>query len=221
MTKRFGGFTALDDVSIKIRAGQRSMRCSARTAPGKSTLVKCMIGYLSGRRRQLPARRARGRDRATRAMPTALGLGMVYQHFTLVPSMTAAENLVMARADVPRVIDWGREARATRRVPGRRCRSAFRSTCRSAQLAAGEKQKLEILKQLYLDRRFLILDEPTSMLTPQEAEEVLGLVRALDRARRHHHPDDHPQVPRGGGLRGRRDRAAPRQAGRRRQTAAP
>src|SRR5262249_4547502 len=61
-----------------------------------------------------------------------LGLGMVYQHFTLVPSMTAAENLVMARADVPRIIDW----KAERARPGtfqRKCRSAWRSPSRSAR----------------------------------------------------------------------------------------
>ena len=105
-----------------------------------------------------------------------LGIGMVYQHFTLVPSLTAAENLVISRADAPAVIDW-RQGEAGASTPSSTaCRSACRSTCRSRALAAGEKQKLEILKQLYLDQRFLILDEPTSVLTPGEADEVLGLL---------------------------------------------
>ena len=89
----------------------------------------------------------------------ALGVGMVYQHFTLVPALTAAENLVVSRADAPGVIDWRKE--------------------RKALEAAGEKQKLEILKLLYLDQRFLILDEPTSVLTPGEADEILGLLRGM------------------------------------------
>ncbi len=85
-----------------------------------------------------------------------LGLGMVYQHFTLAPSLTAAENLVISRNDAPSRIDWERERAAL---------SAFMSTMPFAvpldvpvgRLAAGEKQKLELLKQLYLGRRFLIL----------------------------------------------------------------
>ena len=55
-----------------------------------------------------------------------------------------------------------------------------------SSLAAGEKQKLEILKLLYLDQHFLILDEPTSVLTPDEADEILGLLRGMTRARRTH-----------------------------------
>ena len=85
-----------------------------------------------------------------------------------------------------------------------------------SQLAAGQKQKLEILKQIYLKSRFLILDEPTSVLTPGEAEEVLGLLQGDDRPGRDHGPHDHPQVPRGDGLRRGRQRAPPRQARRRR-----
>src|SRR5258705_8320016 len=106
---------------------------------------------------------------------------MVYQHFTLVPSMTVAENLVMSRDDVPAVVPWRRE---------RERLTAFMATVPFkldldrpvARLAAGEKQKVEILKQLYLRRRFMILDEPTSVLTPVEADEVLGMLRAMTRA---------------------------------------
>ncbi len=105
---------------------------------------------------------------------------MVYQHFTLVPSLTAAENLVMARADVPALIDWRAEKkdllafldRMPFKLPLDRPVSSF---------AAGERQKLEILKQLYLARRLLILDEPTSALTPAEADQVLTLLRTLSR----------------------------------------
>ncbi|MBO6781830.1 MAG: ATP-binding cassette domain-containing protein, partial [Alphaproteobacteria bacterium] len=108
----------------------------------------------------------------------ALGLGMVYQHFTLVPSLTAAENLVISRADVPAIVNWADEHAAL---------EAFLETTPFrvpldvpvSGLSAGEKQKLEILKQLYLNQRLLILDEPTSVLTPDEADEILGLLRGL------------------------------------------
>jgi simple sugar transport system ATP-binding protein len=144
---------------------------------GKSTLVKCIMGFyrptdgsvlVEGRELDI----ANPRDAHER------GLGMVYQHFTLIPSLTAAENLVIARTHVPAVIDWRKERKALDDFLGR---MPFRVPLDLpvAQLAAGQKQKLEILKQIYLDSRFLILDEPTSVLTPGEAEEVLGLLKSM------------------------------------------
>jgi ABC-type uncharacterized transport system ATPase subunit len=88
---------------------------------------------------------------------------------------------VISRQDVPRVIDWRKErtdlAKFMERMPFRLPLDAPVST-----MAAGEKQKLEIVKQLYLGRNFLVLDEPTSVLTPGEAQEVLGLVRRMTEA---------------------------------------
>lgn len=179
MTMRFGGFTALEDASIRIPAGTLHALLGENGA-GKSTLVKCMMGFYRASAGQMLVE---GRE-AKIADPRdahALGLGMVYQHFTLVPSLTAAENLVISRKDAPRVIDWRRETAALEEFMAK---MPFRVplTQPVSALAAGEKQKLEILKQLYLGRRFLILDEPTSVLTPDEADEVLGHVRALCRA---------------------------------------
>jgi general nucleoside transport system ATP-binding protein len=176
VTKRFGAFTALDNVSLKIvKASVHALL--GENGAGKSTLVKCLLGYYRADdgsfivdTREATIDRPADADR--------LGLGMVYQHFTLVPSMTAAENLVMSRADVPQVIDWKAE-RA--RLETFLDKMPFRVPLDSpvGLLASGERQKTEILKQLYLDRRFLVLDEPTSTLTPREAEEVLGLIRAI------------------------------------------
>jgi simple sugar transport system ATP-binding protein len=107
-----------------------------------------------------------------------LGIGMVYQHFTVVPAMTVAENLVLARPDLPTIINWKTErerlAKFLESAPFRVPLDALIS-----DLAAGQKQKVEILKQLYLNSKLLILDEPTSVLTPQEADEVLGLLRGM------------------------------------------
>ena len=181
MTMRFGAFTALDDVSIRIEPGSFHALLGENGA-GKSTLVKCMMGFyhatsgemlVDGREALVPDPKA----------AHALGLGMVYQHFTLVPSLTAAENLVISRENAPRVIDWRREMAGLKdfmdKMP---FQVPLDQPVRA--LAAGEKQKLEILKQLYLGRKFLILDEPTSVLTPDEADEVLGHVRALCEAGR-------------------------------------
>jgi len=176
MTMRFGAFTALDDVSIRIAPGSFHALLGENGA-GKSTLVKCMMGFYHATSGQMLVDNREARVPDPKAAH-ALGLGMVYQHFTLVPSLTAAENLVISREDAPAVIDWRAESaglsefmdRMPFRVPLDRPVRA---------LAAGEKQKLEILKQLYLGRKFLILDEPTSVLTPDEADEVLGHVRRL------------------------------------------
>src|SRR5436305_7759240 len=121
-----------------------------------------------------------GRERAI-ANPQdahALGLVMVYQHFTLVPAMTVAENLVLARDDVPAIVDWAKEKK---QLAAFLARMPFKVPLdsRVSDISAGERQKCEILKQLYLKRRFLILDEPTSVLTPGEADEVLGMLRDM------------------------------------------
>jgi ABC-type uncharacterized transport system ATPase subunit len=102
----------------------------------------------------------------------------VYQHFTLAAGLSVEENLLLARGRLSWRIDWKRERAALTEFM---TRMPFRLPLDApvAGLAAGEKQKLEILKQLYLRQRFLILDEPTSVLTPQEADEVLGLMRDL------------------------------------------
>jgi simple sugar transport system ATP-binding protein len=176
MTKIFGSFTALEDVSITVRPGSFHALLGENGA-GKSTLVKCILGFYEPTRGSI---RVDGRDVEVKNPRDAqlLKLGMVYQHFTLVPSLTGAENLVIARADAPAVIDWRKE---TKRLEAFFEEMPFRVPLDKpvSSLSAGEKQKLEILKQLYLDQRFLILDEPTSVLTPQEADEILGLLRGM------------------------------------------
>ncbi|ALG89659.1 MULTISPECIES: ABC transporter ATP-binding protein [Actibacterium] len=179
MTMRFGDFTALDNVTVNIRPGTFHALLGENGA-GKSTLVKCIMGFYHATSGGVLVDGHEALMTDPKAAH-ALGLGMVYQHFTLVPSLTAAENLVISRADAPRVINWGKE-RAD--LAAFMARMPFHVPLDQPvnRLAAGEKQKLEILKQLYLGRRFLILDEPTSVLTPAEAEDVLGHVRALTRA---------------------------------------
>lgn len=179
VTMRFGNFTALDDVSIKIEAGSFHALLGENGA-GKSTIVKAIMGFYQATEGAVLVA-GREVEMTDPKVAQGLGLGMVYQHFTLVPSLTAAENLVISRADAPAVINWKAERAA---LQGFMARMPFAVPLDQPvnRLAAGEKQKLEILKQLYLGHRFLILDEPTSVLTPAEADEVLGHVRALAQA---------------------------------------
>ncbi|HEY9670125.1 MAG TPA: ABC transporter ATP-binding protein [Waterburya sp.] len=174
MSKRFGSFTALDGVSLHLKPGTFHALLGENGA-GKSTLVKCIMGFYTPSSGEVLI------DKQSRSIESPrdahrYGIGMVYQHFTSVPAMTVAENLVLSRFDSPNLINWKEEYVRL---------EAFMQTAPFqvpldipiAQLAAGQKQKLEILKQIYLQVRILILDEPTSVLTPQEADEVLGLLR--------------------------------------------
>ncbi|UWU82856.1 ABC transporter ATP-binding protein [Bradyrhizobium yuanmingense] len=179
MTKRFGANLALNNVSLLIRSGTVHALLGENGA-GKSTLVKCLVGFYNPDEGHI---QVDGREHRLNSPKDAdaLGIGMVYQHFTLVPSMTVAQNLVVSGARLQAYINWQSELRrlaeVTKKLPFH-----VPLDVRVSQLSAGEKQKAEIVKQLYLGRKLLILDEPTSVLTPAEADEVLGHVRSLTRA---------------------------------------
>ncbi len=174
--KQFGPVLALDAVSLRLGRGSVHALLGENGA-GKSTLVKCIMGYYAADAGQVLVNGVATRMKSPRDA-AALGIGMVYQHFTLVDNMTVAENLVLARRDHPFVFDWPGERKA---VAAFMERMPFKlDPARPVRtLAAGEKQKLEILKQLYLGSSIVILDEPTSVLTPEEADDVLGLLRGM------------------------------------------
>jgi simple sugar transport system ATP-binding protein len=176
ISKRFGSALALDDVSFRLEPGSVHALLGENGA-GKSTLVKCIMGFYHADNGQV---RVGGQVILPKSPRDAQrhGIGMVYQHFTLVENMSVLENLVLARADVPRVIDWQKERSS---IDAFMANMPFRLPPNKLvrQLAAGEKQKLEIIKQLYLGSRIVILDEPTSVLTPQEADEILGLLKQM------------------------------------------
>jgi simple sugar transport system ATP-binding protein len=179
MTKRFGSVVALDDVSLTLEPGAFHALLGENGA-GKSTLVKCVMGYHS------PDKGVVSLAGVEQAISNprhahALGIGMVYQHFTLVPRMTVAENLLLSRADLPVRIDWKAETARLRDFM-KDMPFTIELAAQVSSLAAGEKQKVEILKQLYLQCRILILDEPTSVLTPAEADEILSLLQQMTRA---------------------------------------
>jgi simple sugar transport system ATP-binding protein len=138
MSKRFGTFVALDQVLQCVHRGSMHALLGENGA-GKSTLVKCIMGYHRPDDGDLLVWE-RERTLHNPRDAHALGLGMVYQHFTLVPNMTAAESLLLARPSLPAVIRWAQERQALQ---------AFMATmpfqvdleARVYTLAAGEKQK--------------------------------------------------------------------------------
>ena len=176
ISKRFGALQGADGRLAEARA-RLLPRLLGENGAGKSTLVKCIMGTYRADSGSVRV----GTQEVELKNPRqahALGIGMVYQHFTLVENMTVVENLIMAREHVPAVINWKAE---TEQLEDFMETMPFRVDPRALvrNLSAGEKQKVEILKQLYLRRKVLILDEPTSVLTPDEADEVLGMVRGM------------------------------------------
>ncbi len=176
ITKRFGPVLALDDVTLKVRPGTVHALLGGNGA-GKSTIVKCIMGYYHADSGKILLDGKPVNIKSPREAKN-FSIGMVYQHFTLVQNMTVAENLVLSRGDIPMRIDWKAEKEQLR---------AFMKTtpffldinAPVRSLAAGQKQKLEIVKQLYLKNKLLFLDEPTSVLTPNEADEVLNMLKAM------------------------------------------
>src|SRR5580700_8509995 len=107
ITKRFGAFVANDKVSLKLEPGTLHALIGENGA-GKSTLVKCIMGFhLADEGDILVHNHAREIRSPYEAYH--LGIGMVYQHFTLVPAMTVAENLLLSRPDAPGLINWKAE----------------------------------------------------------------------------------------------------------------
>jgi len=178
ISKRFGELQALDNVSLKLRSGSFHALLGENGA-GKSTLVKCIMGYYQPDQGEvLFGDRQQAIVNPHDAM--LLGIGMVYQHFTLIPNMNVAENIILSRPQLPAFINWREEMKTLReRMQAMPFQIPLEAPIHA--LSAGEKQKVEIIKQLLLDTRVLILDEPTSVLTPTEADEGLGQVHRMTR----------------------------------------
>ncbi|WP_455222670.1 ABC transporter ATP-binding protein [Kaarinaea lacus] len=176
VSKQFGELRALDKVTLQLK--QNSFHALlGENGAGKSTLVKCIMGYYKPDEGEVLF----GNKQEIITNPhdaMSLGIGMVYQHFTLIPNMSVAENIVLSRPSLPRVINWREEMK---QLQARMQDMPFDIPLDVSvnRLAAGEKQKVEIIKQLMLDIKVLILDEPTSVLTPNEADEVLGKIRQM------------------------------------------
>ena len=176
VTKSYNNTIVVDRLNLQISAGE-IIGLIGHNGAGKSTLVKCLMGYYRPDSGQILLRQ---REQVIDSPQQAarLGLGMVYQHFTLIPNMTIAENIVLSRPNLPAVIDWLAEIRSLQNkmadMPFQ-----FDLNRKVRDLAVGEKQKVEITKQLLLDTEILVLDEPTSVLTPTEADEVLEKIQQL------------------------------------------
>ena len=144
---------------------------------GKSTLVKVVAGLLQPDEGVVRIDGAPVELRNRRAA-AAFGIGVVHQHFSLVPTMTAAENLQLGRPGAGRLVTLD-AARDDLREWSMRTGLAVHPDAVVEELSIGERQRVEILSALAWGARVLLLDEPTAVLSPAEADQVLGVVRGL------------------------------------------
>jgi general nucleoside transport system ATP-binding protein len=180
ITKRFPGVVANDHVDFDLRRREVHALLGENGA-GKSTLVNVLYGLYSPDEGEIVIKGERVRMRSPKDAIDH-GIGMVHQHFMLIPVMTVAENIVLAteprRAGV--LLDYGA---AKKRVEELSRTFNFRidPDVRVDELTVGQQQRVEILKALHRGADILILDEPTAVLTPQEAGELFEILRTLVR----------------------------------------
>jgi simple sugar transport system ATP-binding protein len=173
VTKRFPGVLANDHVSLKVRPGEIHALLGENGA-GKSTLVKMIYGVLAPDSGDILWNGEAVRVANPRAA-RKLGVGMVFQHFSLFEALTVLENIALGldarfsqrqlEAEIRRVLDLYGLKLDPRRIV--------------TTLSVGERQRIEIVRALLLDPKLLIMDEPTSVLTPQEVEQLFETLRKL------------------------------------------
>jgi simple sugar transport system ATP-binding protein len=179
ITKRFGQLAACDDVSIDLHAG-RIHGVLGQNGAGKSTLMKILIGLvpLDAGTIAVDGQPVRITDPQVAA---SLRIGMVHQHFSLVDALSVWENILLGdRARLDR-----KAARDQVVAIGERYGLTVDPDAEVGHLTAGQRQRVEIIKCLRRDPRILIFDEPTSVLTPAESEQLFGVLRAVVRDQGH------------------------------------
>jgi len=178
ITKRFPGVLANDDVNLDLRHGEVHALLGENGA-GKSTLMNILYGLYTPDEGQILLN-GKTIDVGSTKASIEHGIGMVHQHFMLIPVMTVAENIVLATE--PRkggvLLDYA-SARKRVRDLSDRYGLAVDPDARIDRITVGQQQRVEILKALYRGAEILILDEPTAVLTPQEAQELFEIIRSL------------------------------------------
>jgi simple sugar transport system ATP-binding protein len=177
ITKRFGRVVANDEASFEARAGEVHALVGENGA-GKSTLMRILYGLTAPDRGRVEALGRRGPFRNPGAA-IAAGVGMVHQHFMLVPPLTVAENVFLGREPARVGCVRRREAAAEVARLASEHRLDVDPLARVQDLGVGAQQRVEILKVLYRGARVLILDEPTAVLTPQETSHLFQVLDAM------------------------------------------
>ena len=176
IVKRFPGVLANDHIDLSVLPGQIHALLGENGA-GKTTLMNVLYGLYQPEEGEILYRGQKVRLASPRDA-IQLGIGMVHQHFMLVPPLTVAENVILGTPSAGKVLIDLDEAYAKIESLAERYSLPVEAKAPVWQLSVGEQQRVEIIKALYRGAEVLILDEPTSVLTPQEAE---GLGKVLRR----------------------------------------
>ena len=180
ITKRFGTLVANDKISLTLAPGE-ILSLLGENGAGKSTLMNVLYGLLQPDEGQILLD-----DKAVKfAGPgeaMAAGIGMVHQHFMLIPVFTVAENVVLGNEPTGKVGNLDLDA-ARKLVKEISDRFGFDidPDAKVQDLPVGAQQRVEIIKSLARDAKILVLDEPTAVLTPQETDELMDIMRGLSK----------------------------------------
>ena len=177
ITKEFGNFKALDDVTLKVKKGEVHALLGENGA-GKSTLMSILFGLYQAEKGEIKiageAAKINNPNDANR-----FKIGMVHQHFKLVHNFTVLESIVLGRETVKTGFLSMSEARKKIVSLSEKYKLKIDPDAYIADITVGMQQRVEILKMLYLDNDILIFDEPTAVLTPQEIDELMTIMKNL------------------------------------------
>ncbi|BCV22429.1 ABC transporter ATP-binding protein [Moorella sp. Hama-1] len=176
IVKEFGSFRANDGVNLAVEAGEVHALLGENGA-GKSTLMNILYGLYQATSGEIyfeghPVEITSPKDAID------LGIGMVHQHFMLIPALTVAENIILGMPMPRGILDLKEASRKIKEL-SRQYGLNVDPEAPVWQLSVGQQQRVEIVKALYRGARLLILDEPTAVLTPQEVEDLFGVLQRL------------------------------------------
>ncbi|MBQ5443296.1 MAG: ATP-binding cassette domain-containing protein, partial [Oscillospiraceae bacterium] len=176
ITKEFPGIKANDDITLQLRRGEIHALLGENGA-GKSTLMSVLFGLYQPEQGEI---RKNG-QKVTINNPndaTALGIGMVHQHFKLVEVFTVLDNIILG-AETTGALGFLKKAEARKKVQALSEKYGLKVDldAKVEDITVGMQQRVEILKMLYRDNEILIFDEPTAVLTPQEIDELMATMK--------------------------------------------
>ena len=177
ITKSFGSFVANDSIDLKVGNGE-ILAILGENGAGKSTLMNVVYGLLKADSGQIFID---GKEVSINSPADALnaGIGMVHQHFMLIPVFTVAENIVLGHEESKRGVLTLADAKQKIKQIADEFKFEINPDALIEDLPVGVQQRIEIIRALMYDAKVLILDEPTAVLTPQETDELLNIMRKL------------------------------------------
>ncbi|MCG8403446.1 MAG: ATP-binding cassette domain-containing protein, partial [Firmicutes bacterium] len=181
MTKKFPGIVANNRVDFNVRKGEIHVLLG-ENGSGKSTLMSVLSGLYRPDEGEIKIGGFKQTLRSPRDAISA-GIGMVHQHFKLIDSFSVAENVILGDKNTPPVLNKNKTENNLAQLSAR-YGLRIDPSAMVWQLSVGEKQRVEIIKMLYRGSQVLILDEPTAVLTPSEADELFVNLRKMSEAGR-------------------------------------